>query len=113
MAGSASSAHASTQLTFSTGLFAPAWLPPGGRGNGLTAPSWAPIADIPARHVDPVLAALRQAHVPAHAAPAPRPVRVLTPGQCAPGSVWRLRVGSTSYAKAEDLLMHLLRELGD
>ncbi|MEU6284390.1 hypothetical protein [Streptomyces sp. NPDC047028] len=111
MAGASSSPHASAHLTVSAGLFAPAWLPPGGRGNGLRAPSWAPIADIPAHQVDAVLAALGEVHIPAHAAPAPRPVRSLTSGEWQPGAVWRLRVGSTSYAKAEDLLMRLLREL--
>jgi CelD/BcsL family acetyltransferase involved in cellulose biosynthesis len=111
MTGASSSPHTGTHLTVSAGLFAPAWLPPGGLGNGLRAPSWAPIADIPARQVDAVLTALRDAHIPAHVAPAPRPVRVLTPGARPPGAVWRLRVGSTSYAKAESLLMQLLREL--
>ncbi|MET8631740.1 hypothetical protein [Streptomyces sp. NPDC004680] len=111
MAGAASSSHSSTHLTVPAGLFAPAWLPPGGRGNGLRAPSWAPIADIPVSQVDAVLAALRQARIPAHAAPAPSPVRVITPGEGTPGAMWRLRVGSTSYAKAEGLLMQLLRTL--
>ncbi|RAJ55685.1 hypothetical protein K376_04656 [Streptomyces sp. PsTaAH-130] len=111
MAGTAPGAHAGSQLTLSASLFAPAWLPPGGRGNGLRATAWAPVADIPARHVDTVLDALREASVPAHAAPAPRPVRPLTPGRRPPGAVWRLRVGSTSYAKAEDLLMRLPRTL--
>ncbi|MFC7867000.1 hypothetical protein ACFU5B_24685 [Streptomyces murinus] len=111
MAGTASEAHAGARLAVSASLFAPAWLPPGGRGNGLRATSWAPIADLPARHVDTVLDALRDASIPAHAAPAPRPVRPLAPGGRAPGAVWRLRVGSTSYAKAENVLMQLLREL--
>ncbi|MCS0603700.1 hypothetical protein NX794_21135 [Streptomyces sp. LP11] len=111
MAGTTSSPHAGARLTVTAGLFTPAWLPPGGRGNGLRAPSWAPIADIPARHVGTVLEALLRARVPAHAAPAPRPVRVVTPGERAPGAVWRLRVGSTSYTRAEDVLMRLLRTL--
>ncbi|WP_018549435.1 hypothetical protein [Streptomyces sp. LaPpAH-108] len=114
MTGAAYSAHDSTRLTVSTGLFAPAWLPPGGRDNGLRATAWAPIADLPARHVDTVLDALRQADVAAHAAPAPRPVRVVTPDRRrAAEPVWRLRVGSTSYARAEDILMRLLRTLDD
>jgi hypothetical protein len=103
--------HGTTHITVSGSAFAPAWLPPGGRGNGLTAQSWAPIADIDARSVDTVLAALRDADVPAHAAPAPRPVRPLSPGAWVSGAVWRLRVSSTSYAKAEDVLLRILREL--
>lgn len=110
MAGSAAHSH-STHLAVSGLSFAPAWLPPGGRGNGLPARSWAPIADIDARHVDTVLRALSDALVPAHAAPAPRPVRPLTPGAWKPGALWRLRVASTSYAKAEDVLLRVLREL--
>ncbi|WP_018566797.1 hypothetical protein [Streptomyces sp. PsTaAH-124] len=109
MSGAVSSSHGSAHLTVSAGLFAPAWLPPGGRGNGLRAVSWAPVADIPARRVDEVLDALREAGVPAHAAPAPRPVRVVTPGEGAQGTVWRLRVGSQAYGRAEDVLMRLLR----
>ncbi|MFJ9711369.1 hypothetical protein [Streptomyces sp. NPDC101234] len=58
-----------------------------------------------------MLAAVRDARVPAHAVPAPRPVRALIPGECPPAAVWRLWAGSTSYAKAEDVLMRLLREL--
>lgn len=111
MAGSSFSPHSSTHITVAGDSFVPAWLPPGGRGNGLPARSWAPIADIDARNVDAVLAALRDAHIPAHAAPAPRPVRPLSPGAWVPGAVWRLRVGSTSYAKAEDVLLRVLREL--
>ncbi|MFC8712382.1 hypothetical protein ACFUCQ_21005 [Streptomyces sp. NPDC057197] len=73
-----------------------------------TPDSWAPVADIPARRVDEV-DALREAGVPAHAAPAPRPVRVVTPGDGVPGTVWRLRVGSHAYGRAEDVLRRLLR----
>lgn len=113
MAGASSSPHSHTHLTVTGAAFAPAWLPPSGYGNGLPARSWAPIADIDARHVDAVLMALLDAHVPGHAAPAPRPVRPLLPGERPPGSVWRLRVASTSYARAEDVLMRVLREFKD
>ncbi|MEU6476560.1 hypothetical protein ABZ858_06645 [Streptomyces sp. NPDC047017] len=109
MAGTSSGAHSTAHPTVAAAAFAPAWLPPGGRGNGLPAPSWAPIADLDARDVDTVLAALLDAHVPAHAAPAPRPVRPLTSDRWVRGAVWRLRVGSSSYGKAENVLLNVLR----
>jgi hypothetical protein len=40
-----------------------AWLPPFGHGNGLDAPSWAPLADVDAQLVDELLAAFRDAGV--------------------------------------------------
>ncbi|MBC3843289.1 hypothetical protein GXW82_32985 [Streptacidiphilus sp. 4-A2] len=106
MAGSAD-----IRISADTTCFAPAWLPLGGRGNNLTATTWAPIADLDADLVDPVLELPRDARVPAHAALAPAPVRRLLPGRSRPGEVWRLRVASTSYAKAEDLLMTALPRL--
>ncbi|GAA1244004.1 hypothetical protein ACFQ0Q_48060 [Streptomyces aureus] len=42
--------------------------------------------------------------------PATTSVR-LSPGAWVSGAVWRLRVSSTSYAKAEDVLLRILREL--
>lgn len=44
------------------------WLPPHGHGNGLDAPAWAPIADIPPEDVEVLLATLRVASVPGYAA---------------------------------------------
>lgn len=64
-------------------LFASVGHPPGGLNDGLLAPSWAPIADIPVRQV----------------------------GELPLAAVWRLWVGSTSYAKAEDELVRLLCEM--
>lgn len=46
-----------------------AWLPPFGHGNGLDAPSWAPIADVAPELADGLLGAFRDAGVPAYAAP--------------------------------------------
>lgn len=40
-----------------------AWLPPFGQGNGLDAPSWAPLADIAPELVEGLLAAFRHAGV--------------------------------------------------
>lgn len=45
------------------------WLSPFGRGNGLEALFWAPLATVPDERVDAVLAALGQEDIPAWAAP--------------------------------------------
>lgn len=91
-----------------------AWLPPFGYGNGLDAPSWAPIADIAPELADPLLSAFREAGVPAYAAPvglAPRQRvgrhhrRQHTPDH-------RIWVGSQWYATAEDVLRAELPRLG-
>jgi hypothetical protein len=79
------------------------WLPSHGRSNGLSDVGWAPIADIGAAIVTPLLAELRAAGVPAHAAPItrrPRHVRRRTPG----GPRCRLWVGTSAYARAEEVL---------
>lgn len=87
--------------------FAPAWLPPGGRGNGVWAEivatasssAWAPIADLNVGAVDPVLDRLRSADVPAYAAPA----RKARPGRTC--RTWRLWVMSLRYGTAEQVLL--------
>ena len=84
----------------------PFWLPPSGSGNGLSAPAWAEILQIPGRSVAPVLSVL-----PAHdiagfvdLAADETEHRVLT-GQAG----YRLWVDSHQYSRAEDLLMRVLR----
>ncbi len=48
------------------------WLSPFGRGNGLEALFWAPLAEVPDDRVDAVLAALEQQGIAAWAAPVRR-----------------------------------------
>ncbi|MFE3946778.1 hypothetical protein ACFXPV_33725 [Streptomyces sp. NPDC059118] len=91
--------------------FVPAWLPPGGHGNGLHASAWAPVADLPAGTTAAVLDLMASANIPAYVAKAPASVRSLLPGNRPPGSVWRLWVASASYGQAEDVLMMCLPEL--
>jgi hypothetical protein len=82
------------------------WLPPHGLGNGLDDDAWAPILDVPADLVTPLLAALRAAAVPAYAAAAPVPPSrraVRAPGP--PGH--RIWVGSSAHARAEETLIKL------
>jgi hypothetical protein len=76
------------------------WLPPHGHGNGLDAPAWAPIADVPPDDVEALLAALRVAGVPGYAA-----------GVGPPGKrrSYRLWVASLRYSAAEEVLRTTLR----
>lgn len=74
------------------------WLPPHGRGNGLDATGWAPIADLPAQLEAGVLDALRAAGVAGYAS-APGGRSAATGGQ-----VVRLWVDSMRYRTAEDVL---------
>ncbi len=90
-----------------------AWLPPFGHGNGLGAPSWAPIADVDPKLADPLLDAFRDAGVPAYAAPvglAPRRARRRRARSPSPDH--RIWVGSQWYATAEDVLRTQLPRLG-
>jgi hypothetical protein len=94
--------------------FQPAWLPPGGRGNGLStaelaADTWAPIADIDMTAVDAVLEALRIALVPAYAAPAGTTREAIVRHR--PGRRWRLWVVSLRYGAAEQVLLTTLPKL--
>lgn len=77
------------------------WLPSHGTGNGLSDNGWAPIADIDAEIVRALLAELRAAGVPAHAAPVTRRPGSRTP---APRPRCRLWVGTSAYSRAEEIL---------
>jgi hypothetical protein len=78
------------------------WLPPHGRGNGLDARAWAPIADVPARDVEFLLDALRDADVPGYAA------KVGPPGLRRQCRIW---VASLRYSTAEDALREALNRI--
>ena len=98
----------SASLSSERGFFTPAWLPPGGHGNGLDAPAWAPIADFAPQLADRVLVVLAEHGVPGYAAahragPRSRPC-----------SCWRLWVATGAYTRAQDVLVaHLPRLLRD
>ena len=81
------------------------WLPARGAGNGLSDTGWAPIADIDARVVGALLAELRTAGVPAHAAAVTgRPSRSRLRDRAAGERPYRLWVGTSGYSRAEDVL---------
>ena len=87
----------------------PYWLPPGGRGNGLEARSWAPLADLTADEAEATVDALTLAGVPAHLddVDGPRGGR-RQGGEHDPHPQCRLWVGSMHHATAEDVLRAVL-----
>jgi hypothetical protein len=103
------------------------WLPSNGEGNGLDDAAWAPIADVAATLVAPLLAILRAAGVPAYGAPASRPLmrrprhaarpsqslagRSERPAHADPDDVWHLWVGTSGHARAEEVLRTALPRL--
>jgi hypothetical protein len=77
------------------------WLPSGGISNGLGDEAWAPILEVSADLVEPLLAALRDAGVPGYAA-----------RRRAAESSHQLWVGTSAHGRAEEVLMKALRRLG-
>jgi len=83
------------------------WLPFRGMGNGLSDDGWAAVADVDATIVRRLLAELRAAGVPAHAAPLtgwPSRPRPRPPGHASDERRYRLWVGTSAYSRAEDVL---------
>jgi hypothetical protein len=85
------------------------WLPSGGISNGIDDDAWAPILDVTADLVEPLLAALREAGVPGYAATAPRPRTPQRHASNEPG--YRLWVGSSAHGRAEETLVRVLAGL--
>jgi hypothetical protein len=80
------------------------WLPAGGYGNGLDDDSWAPVLEISEQVVPRLLSVLRDAGVPAYAAPArPAAGRLRDRSGQAPGC--QLWVGASAYGRAETVLL--------
>ena len=73
------------------------WLPSGGIGNGIDDDAWAPILEVSADQVKPVLAALRRAGVPGYAARRRGTARS-----------YQLWVGSSAHGRAEETLIRTL-----
>jgi hypothetical protein len=80
------------------------WLPPGGDGNGLDDEAWAPVLEVSQRVVPALLALLREAGVPAYAAPVRSAAARLRDRTGRPES-YRLWVGASAYGKAESALV--------
>jgi hypothetical protein len=85
------------------------WLPPGGLGNGIDDDAWAPILEVAADIVVPLLEALGAAGVPAYAAgPTQAPANA---GRTARAPGCRLWVGTSAYGRAEATLIAVLPSL--
>jgi len=80
------------------------WLPAGGRGNGLDDDSWAPVLEVSDEVVPQVLRVLRDAGVPAYAAPARSAAARLRDRSGLPAGC-QLWVGVSAYARAETALV--------
>jgi hypothetical protein len=82
------------------------WLPAGGQGNGLDDQAWAPVLEVSGAIVAVLLDVLRQAGVPAYAAPAHRAHRAgLRPRDGGKPDSYQLWVGVGAYGEAESALM--------
>jgi hypothetical protein len=80
------------------------WLPADGYGNGLNDNAWAPVLEISRQIVPTLLDMLRQAGVPAYAAPArPASAQLRESGSQPEG--YRLWVGASAYGEAETALI--------
>jgi hypothetical protein len=101
--GSASSYEAPLAGTDLLQLGRAAQLPPFGRGNGVEALFWTPLARLEPDRVDAVLEALADAGIAGWAAPAPGTART---DPAAPHDLW---VASLRLDAAQDLLMRVLR----
>jgi hypothetical protein len=92
------------------------WLPAGGRSNGLDDDSWAPVLEVSDEVVLRVLEVLRDAGVPAYAAPARLAAARLRDRSGRPAGC-QLWVGASAYARAETALVtampSLVREAAD
>lgn len=75
------------------------WLPSGGISNGIDDDAWAPILEVSADDVRPLLAALAEAGVPAYAAR----LRAADTG-------YQLWVGSSAHSRAEETLIKVLSQ---
>jgi hypothetical protein len=85
------------------------WLPSGGISNGIGDDAWAPILDVSADLVTPLLTALREAGVPGYAAAVAR--RNAPASHVAAQPRCRLWVGSSAHGRAEETLMKALARL--
>ena len=83
------------------------WLPPGGYGNGLDDQAWAPVLEISQQIVPTLLGLLREAGVPAYAAPARSAAARLRDRTGRP-EAYRLWVGASAYGEAETALVAVM-----
>jgi hypothetical protein len=85
-------------------------LPSAGSGNGLDDMAWAPVLEVSPGIVPALLSCLREAGVPAFAAPA-RPVAARLRDDLGRPGAFRLWVGASAYGTAEAALMDVMPRL--
>jgi hypothetical protein len=83
------------------------WLPAGGHGNGLDDNAWAPVLEVSQQIVLVLLGALREAGVPAYAAPA-RSVTARLRDRARQPESYQLWVGASAYGEAEAALVAVM-----
>ncbi len=88
----------------------PYWLPPTGRGNGLAARSWSPIARIPQAMADPLLRSLAASAIPGWAAPV-SPFHDGGPDD--PDAPYDLWIDTAHFDSGEETVMRYLAALRD
>lgn len=81
------------------------WLPPYGRGNGLDALFWTPLAELSDAQADAVLRALRDQDIPAWVAEVRRHGAPSVADRERPNDLW---VASVQYDRAQEVLMRVL-----
>jgi hypothetical protein len=86
------------------------WLPSRGYGNGLDDTAWAPVLEVSPGIVPALFSCLREAGVPAFAAPA-RPVAAQLRDNLGCPEAFRLWVGASAYGTAEAALMDVMPRL--
>jgi hypothetical protein len=84
------------------------WLPADGCGNGLDDEAWAPILEVSHQAVSALLDILREADIPAYAAPVrPALARLKEPAQ-KQAEGYRLYIGTSAYGQAEAVLLAVM-----
>jgi hypothetical protein len=86
------------------------WLPAGGYGNGLDDSAWAPVLEVSEQIIPHVLGVLRDAGVPAYAAPACQASDMLRDRSGRPAG-YKLWVGASAYGRAETVLVAAMPSL--
>ncbi|MDN5765144.1 MAG: hypothetical protein L0H96_03250 [Humibacillus sp.] len=90
----------------------PFWLPPGGRGNGLTDHAWAQLLDVRSEvAADEILLELNHAGVPGYAARVHQPPQQALRHSKTEAVRLRIWVGCSAYGRAEITIMRILPNL--
>jgi len=81
------------------------WLPADGCGNGLDDGAWAPVLEVSHQAVPALLEVLREAGIPAYAAPIRPALARLKEQAQKQAEGYRLYIGTSAYGRAEAVLL--------